>query len=83
MWNAWTFPVLLPAGEKGTTSDGNPIESPFTSVPKGFWWSIVTLVTVGYGEIVPITHLGRAIASMLMVLGAHPFLMMTLCWCEA
>ena len=33
------------------------------------WWSIVTLATVGYGDIAPVTHLGRLIAILTMVLG--------------
>ena len=41
----------------------------FTSIPEALWWSIVTLTTVGYGDAVPITSLGRFFASNLMLAG--------------
>ena len=41
----------------------------FTSIPEALWWSIVTLTTVGYGDAVPITSLGRFFASILMLAG--------------
>jgi voltage-gated potassium channel len=44
-------------------------ESGFTSIPKSVYWSIVTLTTVGYGDISPQTNLGQAIASVIMILG--------------
>jgi voltage-gated potassium channel len=43
--------------------------SGFTSIPKGIYWAIVTLTTVGYGDIAPVTNLGQCIASFVMVLG--------------
>jgi voltage-gated potassium channel len=43
--------------------------SGFTSIPKGIYWCIVTLTTVGYGDIAPITPLGRFIASIIMIMG--------------
>ncbi|NOH67506.1 ion transporter [Vibrio rotiferianus] len=48
------------------------IEGPhngFTSIPKSIYWAIVTITTVGYGDMVPQTHLGKAIASLTMLLG--------------
>ena len=41
----------------------------FTSIPKGIYWAIVTLTTVGYGDIVPKTVLGQIISSMVMITG--------------
>jgi voltage-gated potassium channel len=41
----------------------------FTSIPRGMYWGIVTLTTVGYGDIHPITPLGQALAAMVMVMG--------------
>lgn len=41
----------------------------FTSIPTGIYWAIVTLTTVGYGDISPITPLGQFIASIVMVMG--------------
>lgn len=44
-------------------------ESGFTSIPQGIYWAIVTLTTVGYGSIEPITTPGRILASIVMILG--------------
>ncbi len=44
-------------------------EHGFTSIPKGIYWAIVTLTTVGYGDISPQTPLGQAIASLVMIAG--------------
>ena len=43
--------------------------SGFTSIPQSIYWAIVTLTTVGYGDISPITPLGQFLASMVMILG--------------
>lgn len=48
------------------------IEDPasgFTSVPRSMYWAIVTMTTVGYGDIAPKTVLGQGVAAILMVLG--------------
>jgi voltage-gated potassium channel len=48
------------------------IEGPnsgFTSIPQGIYWVIVTLTTVGYGDITPTTNLGQFIASIIMIIG--------------
>ncbi len=44
-------------------------KSGFTSIPTGIYWAIVTLTTVGYGDISPITPLGQFLASVVMILG--------------
>lgn len=44
-------------------------ESGFTSIPQSIYWTIVTLTTVGYGDITPITPLGKVISSIIMLLG--------------
>ena len=44
-------------------------EHGFTSIPVAVYWAIVTMSTVGFGDIVPHTALGRLVASMLMILG--------------
>jgi voltage-gated potassium channel len=41
----------------------------FTSIPRGIYWAVVTLTTVGYGDISPKSAVGQAIASIVMVLG--------------
>ena len=41
----------------------------FTSIPRSVYWAIVTLTTVGYGDIAPKTLIGQSLASLLMILG--------------
>ncbi|MFH1842007.1 MAG: ion transporter [bacterium] len=41
----------------------------FTSIPRSIYWAIVTMTTVGYGDISPKTSFGQAIASVVMILG--------------
>jgi len=43
--------------------------SGFSSIPRGIYWAIVTLTTVGYGDVSPKTGLGQAVASLIMILG--------------
>lgn len=48
------------------------IEGPqygFTDIPTSMYWAIVTLTTVGYGDLAPVTPLGKALASLVMLLG--------------
>lgn len=44
-------------------------ENGFRSIPESIYWAIITLTTVGYGDITPITPLGKALASLVMILG--------------
>lgn len=53
-----TVMYLIEGGENG-----------FTSIPRSVYWAIVTLTTVGYGDIAPQTILGQTIASFVMILG--------------
>jgi voltage-gated potassium channel len=41
----------------------------FSDIPTSIYWAIVTLTTVGYGDIIPITLLGKIMASVIMILG--------------
>ncbi len=43
--------------------------SGFTSIPRSVYWAIVTLTTVGYGDIAPVTALGQFIAAIIMIMG--------------
>lgn len=59
-------------GDDGTElvyirSDGS--ESPFTSIATTFWWAIVTMTTVGYGDVFPVETAGKAVATLAMLLG--------------
>lgn len=44
-------------------------ENGFTSIPRSIYWAIVTMTTVGYGDIAPKTTLGMGLASVVMILG--------------
>lgn len=44
-------------------------EAGFTSIPQSIYWAIVTMTTVGYGDIAPQTVLGKILASLVMILG--------------
>lgn len=44
-------------------------ENGFISIPTGMYWAIVTMATVGFGDIAPVTPLGRFIASVLILIG--------------
>lgn len=41
----------------------------FSSIPQGIYWAIITITTVGYGDIVPVTVLGKMISSIAMIIG--------------
>jgi voltage-gated potassium channel len=45
----------------------------FGSVPAALWWAMATLTTVGYGDVVPITPLGRVVAAIVMISGLGVF----------
>lgn len=44
-------------------------ENGFTSIPESIYWAIVTITTVGYGDIAPATPTGKFIASFIMLIG--------------
>jgi len=44
-------------------------ESGFTSIPRSIYWAIITITTVGYGDIAPMTPTGQAVASIIMLIG--------------
>ena len=44
-------------------------ENGFTSIPDSIYWAIVTITTVGYGDISPVTPMGKLVASVIMLLG--------------
>ncbi len=45
------------------------VNEDIASIPDAFWWAIVTMTTVGYGDAVPVTLAGRALAGVVMVMG--------------
>ena len=49
--------------------EGNRHDTPFTDIPASIYWSIVTMTTVGYGDITPITGMGRFLSAVVMLFG--------------
>lgn len=49
--------------------EGQKPGSAFSDLPTSIYWAIVTLTTVGYGDITPVTMVGKIISSMIMILG--------------
>ena len=62
-----TFSILLVFGSLMYLVEGE--ESGFTSIPRSVYWAIVTMTTVGYGDIAPKTVLGQMISSGVMLMG--------------
>lgn len=63
----FVFTVLVIFGSVMYLIEGP--ENGFTSIPHGIYWAVVTLTTVGYGDIAPHTVLGRGVASLIMLTG--------------
>lgn len=65
--------ALATYGDDITAEDGSlvngceRVSSPYKSIPDSFWWTMVTLMTVGYGDQVPVTGAGRLVASLAML----------------
>ena len=55
-----TIMYIVESGTPGTM---------FTSIPTSIYWAIVTLTTVGYGDITPLTALGKFLSGIIMILG--------------
>lgn len=45
----------------------------FSSIPAALWWAVATLTTTGYGDVVPITPMGRFVAALVMICGLGVF----------
>lgn len=60
--------VVIAAGAVYTAEHTQP-GTPFTSIPRAMWWSIVTITTVGYGDMTPATPIGQVIGGIVAFLG--------------
>jgi voltage-gated potassium channel len=61
--------LLLFSGVLMYIAEGRVQPDKLGSVPDAMWWAVVTLSTVGYGDIIPVTTVGKLIASITMFLG--------------
>ncbi|MFO1073795.1 MAG: cyclic nucleotide-gated ion channel [Geminicoccaceae bacterium] len=68
--------LLLAAGALHHV-EGEAQPENFGSIPAAMWWAIATLTTVGYGDVVPITPLGRMLAGVVAVVGIGMFALPT------
>src|SRR4051794_17564587 len=65
--------VLLFASVAVHVLERNAQPAVFGSLPSTLWWAVVTLTTVGYGDVVPVTPLGRVVAAVVMICGLGVF----------
>ena len=49
--------------------EGDAPNSQFNNIPNSIYWAIVTMTTVGYGDITPVTPVGRFISAVIMLIG--------------
>lgn len=87
MLNSIVFGSIVYILEKGVWSEEDQMymrpdltgqgqeESPFTSMPQGFWWVFTTTTTVGYGDVYPTSTLGKCLAVLCMFIGIVSFAM--------
>lgn len=61
--------VVVVIGSIMYVVEGKHPESGFTSIPISIYWAVVTLTTVGYGDIAPVTGIGKFLASIVMIIG--------------
>ena len=61
--------LLLVIGALMYMIEGGEKDTGFTSIPRSVYWAIVTMTTVGYGDIAPQTVIGQALAACVMILG--------------
>ncbi len=45
----------------------------FSNIPQAMWWSVITLTTVGYGDVFPVTVMGRLLAGVIAIVGIGLF----------
>jgi voltage-gated potassium channel len=57
--------------------EGESKPAQFGSITRSLWWAIVTLTTVGYGDVFPITALGKILGAIISILGIGVFALPT------
>ncbi|WFB08577.1 potassium channel family protein [Streptomyces sp. LX-29] len=78
LWGtAVTVLVLLGGSALIVPAEENAPDASITSFPRAVWWAIETATTVGYGDLYPVTALGRVIATVVMLAGITTFSVVT------
>ena len=65
--------LLVVAASLMFYAEGSAQPEKFSSIPAAMWWSIITLTTVGYGDVSPVTGPGKVIAGCIAILGIGLF----------
>jgi voltage-gated potassium channel Kch len=63
------FTVIMISSTLMYFAEGENEGTLFTSIPQAMWWSVVTITTVGYGDMYPVTVGGRIVAAVTMFAG--------------
>ncbi len=66
---AFVVLIVVVIGSMMYAIEGSHPESGFTSIPASIYWAIVTLTTVGYGDVAPVTGIGKFLAAVVMIIG--------------
>ena len=61
--------AVIGGGTLVFVAEHNHASSQITSLGDSYWWAMVTMTTVGYGDYAPVTPLGRGVAGALMIFG--------------
>lgn len=69
----WMAVLLIMASSIMYMAENEQQPEAFSSIPAAMWWGIITLTTVGYGDIYPITALGKLTAAVIAVVGIGLF----------
>ncbi len=69
----WIFILLLLSSSFMYFAEHEAQPEAFSSIPSAMWWGVITLTTVGYGDIVPITVFGKFIGGIIALLGIGAF----------
>lgn len=67
------FTVIIICSTLVYYAERNTVGTAFTSIPAAMWWCVVTITTVGYGDMYPATLIGKLIASVAMIMGLALF----------
>jgi voltage-gated potassium channel len=74
LWVAFVMAMFLILIAASLVYFAEHLKNPqFSSIPKTLWWAVVTLTTVGYGDMVPITPLGQFFAASILIIGIGIF----------